>query len=418
MLDYEAIVQLAGIPLAHAALDEWLHRFAAAISSCGTQTQVAEQKFDETTKPFIRLRCVEAGQECPADVLIAHMDGGFIALCLGWKSEIDQDFEELVFQASSIATAGLGEEGESYEWSALIGPPVDRISGTESRLKDEVEVGPFRLSSTQQVYWEKSPQIDHPHLGTYSVLGCVPIRVRSAHRGYSWDAASVHASRDLNMLCSLLSVAWGTCVVIRSGPLPVSMGEHYVPNRDFWEERDLDDESRLNRPGAKSVPKWTKNAWRVMKGRPKIADAVAMYREGLHAQLRHPSLSLVAFIASIEVVSQAIYRDDKCDNCKGHRFIAKKFTHTLNLVMDCESAEQLGRAYSPRSRTVHQGKLHGTEMTVGTLAMPLWTPDASDLFKWETVYKMSKASRDLLEMALKGTLPAKQDYSVEGSLTG
>lgn len=410
MLEYPFITDLAVIPVSQDSLDEWLHRFMDAISD-RDGWQVSQQRFDETTKPFLQVCVTRREGESVADMLVGRADDNHLALFLGWKVEVDQESEEAILHSATVAVDKLGQEGEVHEWTALIGPPGNRIGGAEPRLENEAEIGPFQLSSTREVYWEMSPHNDFPNLGTAGVVGCVPIRVKSSHRGYSWGAASRHASRELNMLCSLLSTVWGTCLVVRSGPVPADMGEVFVPKREFWKDHKLDDEGYLNAPGAKSVPKWAKNAWRVMKDRPKLADAMAVYREALHAQIAHPSLALVAFIASIEVISQAIYRDDRCSECDSHKFISKKFTRTLELVMDRESAEQLGRTYSPRSRTVHQGKLHGTETIVGADSMSgLWINDEPSFFKWDTVYRMSKASRSLLEKALKGQLPKKQSF--------
>lgn len=410
MINYSSIAQLAGIPVSQNLIDEWVHRFTSAISECSEEMEVTGYKYDETTKPFMQFTLTRRGVECPVDPLIVPVGDELLALYLGWKAEVEQDLEEVIFNAALLAVDRLGQEGDLHEWSALIGPPVARISGNEPRLKSETELGPFKLSSTQRVFWEKSPQDDFPILGHYRVLGCVPIHVQAATRGYSWEAASVHAAKDLNMLCSLLSVAWGTCIVVRSAPLSASMGESFVPKRDFWEDAQLDEEPYLTSKG-KTVPKWTKNAWRVIKGRPKLANAVAIYREGLRAQSQHPSLALVAFIASIEAISQIVYHDDKCTECEARRFISDKFTHTLRLVTDEESAELLGRSYSPRSRTVHQGKLHGTETTVGSMGMSIWNPDDPRFFNYATVYRMGDVSRELLEMALNGKLPQKRRFS-------
>ncbi|WP_446214004.1 hypothetical protein [Micromonospora sp. IBSANI012] len=118
----------------------------------------------------------------------------------------------------------------------------------------------------------------------------------------------------------------------------------------------------------------------------------------------------MAFIASIEAISQLLYREDRCDACKGHLHIAAKFRQTLRLVLNDDEATELGAAYSSRSHTVHRGRLHGTETTTGALSMSLWSRDSASEFQWQVLRKMSRASSSLLKVAIQDRLPKKTPF--------
>jgi hypothetical protein len=75
-------------------------------------------------------------------------------------------------------------------------------------------------------------------------------------------------------------------------------------------------------------------------------------------------------------------------------------------VVSPEEAEFVGRAYSPRSKTVHEGRLHGSEGTAGVYAIGALLTDSALTFEWDVAYRMSRASESLLLRALQGQIPS------------
>jgi hypothetical protein len=86
--------------------------------------------------------------------------------------------------------------------------------------------------------------------------------------------------------------------------------------------------------------------------------------------------------------------------------VAARFRAALRLVAADEEVRRLGAAYTPRSKTVHQGRLHGGETTPGMFNSS-WGADPIREFDW-MVWGMRSASRKLLETAVRGELPASR----------
>jgi len=151
------------------------------------------------------------------------------------------------------------------------------------------------------------------------------------------------------------------------------------------------------------------NVLRRLVAHPWLAAAVTSYHEGVQAALKHPSLALVAYIAAIEAVSSRLLAASRCTECQSSTHIRARFQATIRLVRDDATAAFLGAAYRPRSKTVHQGILHGGELRRGHVAHT-WGRDPIREFEWGTVYQMGRAAHDLLARALQSRLPDKANF--------
>ncbi|MGK5442141.1 hypothetical protein ACSNN7_10000 [Micromonospora sp. URMC 105] len=414
-LDFETYTSL-GSPEVIWSTDanEWLHRLRSALPELAADLSGAGILYDSTTQPFIKVTAVtNEGTAKDAPLLIAPLIDGRIALFVGHRGS-DDEMIEIWRRVTDYATANLGQEGDLHEWSAVLGPPATRVGGMEVSLLKPGEVGPFRLASADRPLREGSFSVGMPSFHGMSSDLSWPILARGSHRGYSWQSTSKKAARELNQLCALLSVAWDTCLVIRESPAPMDWGERLPPEKIFWQEiPTLSDEVPRPEPtSGREIPNWSEAGWARITKTPRLADAVSAHHEGLRAQVEHPSLALVAFIASIEAISQLLYREDRCNTCKGHLHISAKFRQTLRLVLDEEEAAELGTAYSSRSLTVHRGRLHGTETTIGALNTGLWSFDSASEFQWQVLYKMNRASASLLKIAIQGQLPGKTRFEL------
>jgi hypothetical protein len=83
-------------------------------------------------------------------------------------------------------------------------------------------------------------------------------------------------------------------------------------------------------------------------------------------------------------------------------------------VLSQVNADLLGRAYSPRSKTVHEGHLHGSEAAAGVYSIGALSPDSGMAFEWGTVFRMGEASEFLLIRALQGQLPTAREQLPDG----
>ena len=83
----------------------------------------------------------------------------------------------------------------------------------------------------------------------------------------------------------------------------------------------------------------------------------------------HPSYAALAFVAVVEALgNRAVKKLPRCNQCKTIIESGKRFRETLARVIPAEEAEHFGREfYDRRSRTAHEGILHGAEQMFGRL---------------------------------------------------
>jgi hypothetical protein len=387
--------------------DEWVHR----VSECMAETDgfsVTGHKYDDTTRPFIEFTGARrSGATLDTRLVIIPREAGVFIAVASKTEELDEAAADAWAQAAQCATLRLGASATEYHWTAIIAPPAIRITGAEPAIEGEANVGVFRLVSTGQPLHERMP----PQLPSFSSTGSGvswPILVEARHTGYNWAAALQKAAFDLHRLCALLSLVLGECLVVREAPAPVTDGVRRAPNRVWWQHwpEDFDASTAPEPRNVKTIPDWVSSAWQQMNDRPQLGHAVAVHHEGLRVQFEHPSLALIAFVASIEAVANLLFRDDRCPECGAHKDVAARFRAALRLVATDEEARRLGTAYSPRSRTVHQGRLHGGETTPGMFNFS-WGIDPIREFDW-MVWGMRGASRKLLQIAVRGELPSSR----------
>ena len=101
-----------------------------------------------------------------------------------------------------------------------------------------------------------------------------------------------------------------------------------------------------------------------------------------------------------------LVRLQHCASCGSTLGSGKRFRAALRLVRDDEEVRTLAKAYGPRSKTAHAGQLHGSELAVGVFVIPgTLQPSPTLEFTWGQAYRMKKAARDLLKLALNEGLP-------------
>ncbi len=385
---------------------EWQSRLHQCLDETGL-LQREGSRFDETTKPFLQIRARQGDESCHAHLLVAPLPEGGAVTIVAAPEEPDQVVIDAWVTAVRCATARLGAPAENYRWSAIVGHPPVRISGVGVVLASESRVGPFTLRSSDQELLEAGPMA-LPSLSGWAMFRSWPIIVEGVHVGYNWTAASAAVALDLHRLCGLLSLLFEECFVIREAPAPLDWGIRRVPSSLPWQQWDRYDETSVDRPTGQELPGWTEEAWSRLVNSPPLLDAVAAHHEGLRARVEHPSLALVAFIASIEAVANMLFSETRCPTCQAHRFVTRRFRATVRLVATEEEAAVLGRAYQRRSMTVHRGTLHGSEATAGALPEPdPWSSDPVWEFEWGVLEAMRRASQHLLVEGLTGNLPPK-----------
>lgn len=390
--------------------DEWFVRLAECASSKGGQ--VTGHLRDATTGPFIEVRGrAPQGQASDTRLLILQLDQSLALFAGGRDDPPDEDVIAFWLDAAKCAGTHLGLEGEPVRWSALIGPPIPRIAGLETTLAHAVRIGPFALTRETRPLRESWPSRP-PSLNSRTLASTWFIGVEGSTKGYNWQVAGKAAALDLQRLCGLLSVSGAGTNVIREAPAPLDWGRRTMPDKNPREPHDVFGEASA--PRSWTPPTWLHEAWNRLESTPWLARALAAHHEGLLARYDHPSLALVAFIAAIEAISNRLWIEHRCATCGARLDISARFRATLRIVLSQDSAEFLGRAYSPRSKTVHEGHLHGSEAAAGVYSIGALSMDPGVTFEWRTVFRMGEASESLLQRALQGQLPAARQELPDG----
>jgi hypothetical protein len=121
---------------------------------------------------------------------------------------------------------------------------------------------------------------------------------------------------------------------------------------------------------------------------------LSLWHEGIGLQAEHPSLSLVAYSASIEqvgrLVQQSIGRADRP---------GKTFWSAVALVTDKEELALLRERgiYRLRSEAAHGERLHGLETEYGNaLLLHIEPDDPVKQFVFDTVRRVNRVASTLL----------------------
>lgn len=384
--------------------DEWLHRFSRALGE--TSVSVGGHRYDDTTAPFIQVTL--QGETAAGAVVLLAVTAYPVFILIAGESEAGGDLISMVTTAAERATATLGEEGEEFAWTAIIGHGPERISGGPSQLTTEVSIGPMQLASTEQVLVE--PDVTQQRsLSSWGVQYSIPLRVRGSSRGYSWRAASVRAARDLHTLCGLLSVVADETIILREAPAPADWGERIVPPNPPWYQPSLVDSATfdISTATALSLPEDLDSAWARIQQEPVLIAALDTYLEGIQAIPRHPSLAAVSLVASVETIAAKLFKFKRCNECSNRLGLGAAFKAALRKVLSEEAAAALDALYSARSKTVHAGTLHGGETTPGVLFRGPWSQDNAGDFRWRTLWRLRGATRLLVAWCIANPWPAR-----------
>ncbi|TWD81665.1 hypothetical protein FB561_2785 [Kribbella amoyensis] len=225
-----------------------------------------------------------------------------------------------------------------------------------------------------------------------------PILVTGKTRCYKWgEDGDWKTLERMRQLTALLSLVWDSPWTIREGPR-----ESYIKSGDFagplmghgWRAAS-DDAYASGEPI--EVPPWLARGEEYLRSKPRIRHALFMHHEGLSIEPDHPSLALVCYTATVETVAQIDKKPEKCAHCGSTLSSRRRFEDAVKLVLADDQAASLAAAYVQRSRTVHQGRLHGTEHRMGSWGpMSLFLGDPAFDFEMGTVRTAKYASRWLI----------------------
>ncbi|MET9128021.1 hypothetical protein [Streptomyces sp. NPDC004528] len=337
------------------------------------------------------------GRELPRLWVVNRADGLMLALA-GQGEQCQGDVTEWR-EGIEAAIARIGTRSEE-QWTAILSqnqPDPYTLNG--QRLSEPVSIGGLSFSSLTDGIAEDARI---PAMGLGISVGQFfhwPVEVRGATSCYTWQRdGEVTTLARLRRISALLSLAWDSPWLVREGPRdPSASFVGMSPTLQGHSWRPITDGIIRESGRPISVPTWIADAERIMSQVPRSANALLMHQEGLTLRREHSSMALVCFTAAVETLAQINKNPEKCPECRMVLSSRKRFEDAIRGVLDEEQAAFLMKAYPQRSRTVHQGRLHGTEMQMGSFGrMSLFASDEEMLFTAGTVQAAQEASKKLL----------------------
>ncbi|MFF9733685.1 hypothetical protein ACF1GX_30200 [Streptomyces albidoflavus] len=390
--------------------DEWISRIAEHI----TEHQGIISHQAARYGAFWQFTVREEGREENSDTCMIAFplaeDRVAVSAC-----GIEQADENLIsgFRAALTSAAEeIRKPARAKKWSAIIGEAPSLFQGNPHHISKKLPLDGVKLSSTERHFWQPGVS-DSPSVSSFSLHSSIPILVRGTSIGHDWThTAQRDAAETLTVLVAFLSVIWNIHVDVEEGPTPLEFGERQLPDRHPWVQGiDLGPLTESSTVENFEIPEWINDAWLLTKRTAKIKSSVTMYLEGLRVEDRHPSLALIAYVTAVESISLMLFEKKRCKECSNHLDVGLKFLEALKLVTAGSDLETLRLIYGDRSKTVHQGRLHGTELALGALSFGMLSNDPATSFKLNNVRIMKGAARKLLLKAMRGQLPERTHYT-------
>lgn len=262
---------------------------------------------------------------------------------------------------------------EPFKWLAFIGTDPQDLRSSGVQLSGTMQIGHLRLTPSEKPFpewWVHRTQINQ---ASPIVTGLV--QVHGTSRAFSRQVVLEVAASELRQLTALLSVATSRCWIVRDGPNPRLRTDEKgtyefddlveFPTSSPWLKDFEMSEGNLRMQNIE-VPEWVDSAWQMIRSRSWLSRLVLALQEGLMLEPTHPSWACVAYVAVIEQIGKrgsAVRHKSLRHNQPG---AMDAFRRALNGVLSPESVRTLAQLYyGDRSKTAHEGRLHGNELTFG-----------------------------------------------------
>jgi hypothetical protein len=220
-----------------------------------------------------------------------------------------------------------------------------------------------------------------------------PAVVTGSSAGFDWWSAQAAATREVNLLCGLLAVAWRSAWRIRSSPADLEVAL-VIPRFAVFEQHATADETV--EPPSGSVPEWAASAWQAMHADAAIRGIVQCYYEGLMVLAEHSSLAHLAFVACVEAVGRQLLGPQSGN---GERFRA-----ALRLVASEPEMQEFDRSRRARNDTIHEAQVHQEDTVRGARVLTGFFAGPRDSLEGSVFQMLEYYARRLVIMLLRGEL--------------
>jgi hypothetical protein len=390
----------------------WLSHFAEALTATGSQIEFSHVQLDSTVNGS--QFHLKANNQNLSSVLLARESGDKVIFEAVSRMPLDRQVVETLRDVVLKSVKSAKQTTQHFRWSGLLSQVPQSIGEDPTFLKGSLTIGDLTLEAVENVFYDAVPSspIGHVLGSTYRVNQSIPIRVKGHTPASSWDNASADVTRTLRTLCGLLALAWPQTYELADSPMPLSSGERQ--GRSTRAGVTLQDQS-AHKPVdwiAHPIPEWLTSAWNKLNASPQLRAAVDAFLEARYLQERHQSMALVAYTASIEAIAKQLYEPKRCDNCKSVLGLAESYRSAIREVLPDQQARELARLYGRRSKTVHEGRLHGTESKPTFSMLDIFAGDYFSNFSTQ-LPQLARAARELIVRALTEELPPKRHHLAE-----
>lgn len=379
--------------------DEFLHHMWNAMMRKVPLDGYSYQRHDPTeTEPYFFF-----GYKPNSDILtseIAFMptgDGIVVLIGIADSCQMPDQVQPWV-EAITEAVQSLGHKHQTFEWWAAIGPVGAQIGGAQF-VTNEIAIGDMRVQSASSLYLD-AVEGKVPSIRGYSIEASFPVIVQGIATGYDWLTAIESCTINLSALCALLSVALDANWRVRQVPEPGIFGDSTLPiarldlgarNSQItgWHNEKV------------TIPAWCGAAWTRIIDDGILATALHAHHTALALEEITPSYALLAYVGAVEGLGakvEPLRKCDCCDQCTVKVGAGRRFREALRLVLPDDEVRNLANVYESRSKTAHEGRLHGDEMTYWSMPSPrIFTPRLESMdFRYRPVWQLRSASRKLL----------------------
>ncbi|WP_125726790.1 hypothetical protein [Kibdelosporangium aridum] len=322
-----------------------------------------------------------------------------------------QDNNELIAWRNAFKSASLdlATPLQEFTWHALIG--LSRIKDMtplmNARLPADISIESFEFEVSPHRLIEYATNPLDP--SSSALMISWPVHLKGVSPGRDWWEACKSASRNIRLICALLSVAYRSAFQtwvprVLPGQLIEGFDFQFPVTQEAIEK--VHGNEKYEKPGTLPSVPWLDDAMRTLNEDLDLADTLIAFHESLILSAAHPSVAVVLLVAAIESIGARhveLKHCSCCEKCEAETGYADRFRKMLREVLHSSEARKVSSAYENRSATAHAGKLFGHDRSLGLdRSSDIFSTDPERDFSHELVFSLTKACTRLLVLELGG----------------
>ncbi|WP_159617140.1 hypothetical protein [Arthrobacter zhaoguopingii] len=328
--------------------------------------------------------------------------------CLGLEAASPEEASldgRLWAPAIRRAEVDLGHTTERPWWAVVV--PVNPLALGIVTFDEEFPIPDIELRRSANPYtrYRRTPG-PRPLGGGGSIEVVYPIVMHGKAFGYRWEDVAKRANAQVLDTCACLTLGTGALWEVTTLPQPHELDPASLHQAEDPSLRNINTaDYNLSTLTASST--FIAAALAKMQAEPEVAELIAAYYHARSIEETSQSMAAVVYVSIIETIgsrSTPLSPCLCCENCNQKIGFAKRFREALKLVVPENEAKRLSKLYEKRSRTAHQGTLHGSEFRLWSMPNS-FMQDPADHFLYNEVWHVRAAAGKLLRLLVGDGLP-------------